>query len=171
MKGARPRSAGARAEATRGPRRPAEPPARSRSMTMTRWSNGAEGRRRGDSLWTLRSDGTGKKAKTATRGSLLVDGSHAGQRQQNRCANSFLRPALNAGSRTTRAIIPRAKNRVLPWSQCANDAGARVTPNGSRVPSSSHLLPMGSFVLRHRAVAQGNMPQKGGGIPYTYFMK
>ena len=129
MKGARPRSAGVRAEATRGPRRPAELPARSRSMTMTRWSNGAEGRRRGDSLWTLRSDGTGKKAKTATRGSLLVDGSHAGQRQQNRCANSFLRPALNAGSRTTRAIIPRATNRVLPWSQCANDAGARVKPN------------------------------------------
>ena len=52
--------------ATRGPRRPAELPARSRSMTMTRWSNGAEGRRRGDSLWTLRSDGTGKKARTAS---------------------------------------------------------------------------------------------------------
>ena len=114
----------------RGPRRPAELPARSRSMTMTRWSNGAEGRRRGDdSLWTLRSDGTGKKARTAARGSLLVDGSHAGQRQQNRCANSFLRPDLKAGSRTTRAIIPRAMNRVLPWSQCAYDAGARVKPN------------------------------------------
>ena len=108
MKGARPRSAGERAEATRGPRRPAEPPARSRSMTMTRWSNGADGRRRGDSLWMLRSDDTGKKAGTATRGSLLVDGSHAGQRQQNRCANSLLRPDLKAGSRTTRAIITRA---------------------------------------------------------------
>ena len=45
---------------------------------------------------------------TATRGSLLVDGSHAGQRQQNRCANSLLRPDLKAGSRTTRAITPRA---------------------------------------------------------------
>ena len=45
---------------------------------------------------------------TATRGSLLVDGSHAGQRQQNRCANSLLRPDIKAGSRTTRAIIPRA---------------------------------------------------------------
>jgi hypothetical protein len=74
----------------------------------------------------------GRKARTATRGSLLVDGPHAGQRQQNRCAISFLRPALNAGSRTTRAIIPRATNRVLPWSQCADDAGARVIPNKGR---------------------------------------
>ena len=73
----------------------------------------------------LRSDDTGKKAGTATRGSLLVDGSHAGQRQQNRCANSLLRPDIKAGSRTTRAI----------------------------------------------PVAQGNRPQKGGEIPYTYFMK
>ena len=169
MKGARPRSAGARAEATRGPRRPAEPPARSRSMTMTRWSNGADGRRRGDSLWTLRSDDTGKKAGTATRGSLLVDGSHAGQRQQNRGANSLLRPDLKAGSRTTRAIIPRATSSgYFPGrsAQMMRGHAWHLTGRGCRPRRTSFPWVLRSEPSSSRAGKQA--PQGRRDTPYVF---
>ena len=80
------------------------------------------------------------------RGSLPVEGSHVGRRQQNRRANSFLGPATNAGGQATREINTGLRSYVLTSLVRTGDA------------------PFWTYV-----VAPVTMPRKGGRTPTIVF--